>query len=268
MPAAMAGPLASPRSLCRRRQSASNWRSWRSWVGFRWLRQVVVAGRTGPAAFFPASAPRRAPATTSAAARAGGPVCRPMCGPVCRLVGGPVGGPVCGSVRRSACFCNYKITRPELIRGGAAPSACGGAAAARGMARWMTAVAGNTNQIAGRLAAGGSELTLRRALQRPPRSSWVVTRPRPWRRPGLGTRTHATGRCPRSTVAAPRVPSPARPPSPDLAAAPVVGGQPEDVRVWPSGRVRTPPGSRSSGLAASKPCCTKPGLWGRAGRGA
>ena len=36
----------------------------------------------------------------------------------------------------------------------------------------------------------------------------------------------------------------------------------------PAGRARATPGSRDPVSAASKPCATKPGLWGRAGRGA
>ena len=63
----------------------------------------------------------------------------------------------------------------------------------------------------------------------------VVAKPRPWRRSGLGTRAHATGRWPRSTDAAPRVPSPARPPGPGMAAAPVVGGQQDNTRPSPAG---------------------------------
>ena len=102
-------------------------------------------------------------------------------------------------------------------------------------------------------------------LERPPRSNRVVARPRPWRRSGLGTRTHAKARCPPSTGAAPRVPSPARPLSPDLVAAPVVGGQPGEVRVWPAVRVRAPPGSRDPVLVARNPAAPGRG-WG-VGRG-
>ena len=39
-------------------------------------------------------------------------------------------------------------------------------------------------------------------------------------------------------------------------------------RVLPAGRARATPGRRDPASAASKPCPTRPGLWGRAGRGA
>ena len=108
----------------------------------------------------------------------------------------------------------------------------------------------------------GSELTLRRAASKTTAfelGGGQAEAVAPFRaRP----RTHATGRCPRSTGAAPRVPSPARPPSPALAAAPVVGGQQEDVRVWPAGRARATPGRRDPLLGGDKTLCHQAGAVG------
>ena len=63
----------------------------------------------------------------------------------------------------------------------------------------------------------------------PSRANVAATRPRPWRRSRLGTRTHATDRRRRKIAAAPRVPSPARPHHLDLAGAMVDRGQQNSV---------------------------------------
>ena len=98
-------------------------------------------------------------------------------------------------------------------------------------------------------------------LKRPPPSNGVVARPRPRGRSGLGTRTHATGRCPRSTGAAPRVPSPARPHSPDQAAAPVDGGQQDNVKNCLPGE-RGPRRAAATRLGGDKTLCHQAGTVG------